>query len=231
MKGHILIVEDEAKIAEILRLYLEKEGFRITHSLTGTDALSIIRKDRPDLIILDLILPDIEGEELCSVIKRDYDIPILMLTAKSSEDEKVKGLDAGADDYVVKPFGPKELMARIRAILRRTSKSSKKLSFNNEGLVIDLEAREVISNGKPVALTNTEFRILAFLAEKPSQVFSRDEIIRAVLGHDFEGYDRTVDAHIKNIRQKIEKDPAHPVFIKTLYGIGYKFAGIRDNEK
>jgi DNA-binding response OmpR family regulator len=231
MKGHILIVEDEAKIAEILRLYLEREGFRITHSLTGSDALSIIRKDRPDLIILDLILPDIEGEELCSIIKKEHDIPILMLTAKSSEDEKVKGLDAGADDYVVKPFGPKELSARIRAILRRTSRPSKILSFNNGGLVIDLEAHDVISYGKPVALTNTEFRILAFLAGRPSQVFTREEIIRAVLGYDFEGYDRTVDAHIKNIRQKIEKDPAHPVFIKTLYGIGYKFAGIKDNEK
>jgi len=231
MKGHILIVEDEIKIAEILKLYLEKEGFRITHSLTGTDALSIISNDRPDLIILDLILPDMEGEELCSIIKKEHDIPILMLTAKSSEDEKVRGLDLGADDYVVKPFSPKELMARIRAILRRTSQSSKRWSFNNGGLVIDLEAREVISHGKPVSLTNTEFRILAFLAGRPSQVFTREEIIRAVLGYDFEGYDRTVDAHIKNIRQKIEKDPAHPVFIKTLYGIGYKFAGMKDNEK
>lgn len=229
MKQHILIIEDEIKIAEILKLYLEREGFRVTHAHTGEDGLDIVRKDLPDLIILDLILPDIEGEELCRRLKRHYEIPVIMLTAKSSEDEKVKGFDAGADDYVVKPFGPKELIARIRAHLRK-AKVVKRLSFNRGELIIDTKNHEVFKKGKPVTLTNTEFRILLYLAGKPGQVFTRDEIIDAVFGYDFEGYDRTIDAHIKNIRQKIEDNHRKPELLKTIYGAGYKFTGIPDEE-
>ncbi len=230
MRGKILIIEDEPKIADILKLYMEKEDFRVCHVSTGAEALSSLKKEEPDLIILDLILPDIEGEELCSIIKKGHDIPVIMLTAKSSEDEHVRGLDPGADDYVVKPFSPKELMARIRAVLRRKTGGTKRLSFNKGGLVIDLNTREVYHDGRPVALTHTEFRILQLLSSRPHQVFTREDIISSVLGYDFEGYDRTVDAHIKNIRHKIEKDPKRPVFIKTIYGAGYKFTGIPDEE-
>ncbi len=227
MKARILIIEDEKKIAEILKLYLEREGFSVIHVLTAKDALSLIKEDIPDLIILDLILPDMDGEELCSLIKKNYDIPVIMLTAKSSEEEKVKGFEAGADDYVVKPFGPKELMARIRARLREKKKTGR-LSFNRGELIINTRNHEVLIGGKPVNLTNTEFKILLLLAGRPGQVFTREEIISAVFGYDFEGYDRTVDAHIKNIRHKIELDPGKPAFLRTVYGAGYKFTGTRD---
>lgn len=227
MNTRILIIEDEKKIAEILRLYLEREGFTITQATTAKDALSLVKKNIPDLIILDLILPDMDGEELCRMIKKNYDIPIIMLTAKSSEDEKVKGFEAGADDYVVKPFGPKELIARIKARLRDTAKTER-LSFNKGELIIDTRNHEVLKGGKPVELTNTEFKILLLLARRPGQVFTREEIISSVFGYDFEGYDRTVDAHIKNIRHKIESDPREPAFLRTVYGAGYKFAGISD---
>lgn len=229
MKPHILIIEDETKIAEILRLYLEREGFRVTHAPTGDDGFNIIKKDLPDLVILDLILPDTEGEEFCRKLKSHYDIPVIMLTAKSSEDEKVKGFDAGADDYIVKPFGPKELIARIKARLRKIKKAER-LSFNKGELLIDIRNHEVLKRGKPVTLTNTEFRILLLLASRPGQIFTREDIISAVLGYDFEGYDRTVDAHIKNIRQKIEDNNRKPEFLKTVYGTGYKFTGIPDEE-
>lgn len=227
MKTGILIVEDETKIAEILRLYLEREGFTVTQALTAKDALSLIKKSIPDLIILDLILPDMSGEELCRLIKKNYRIPVIMLTAKSSEDDKVKGFEAGADDYVVKPFGPKELIARIKVRLRETKKTEK-LSFNKGELIIDIKNHEVLKGGRPVNLTNTEFKILLLLAGRPGQVFTREEIIGAVFGYDFEGYDRTVDAHIKNIRQKIESEPRKPAFLRTIYGAGYKFTGISD---
>lgn len=229
MNPHILIIEDEIKIAEILKLYLEKEGFRVTHALTGNEGFNALKKDLPDLVILDLILPDIEGEELCRILKTNYDIPVIMLTAKSSEDEKVKGFDAGADDYVVKPFGPKELIARIKAQLRKIKKAER-LSFNKGELLIDTKNHEVLKRGKPVTLTNTEFRILLLLASRPGQVFTREDIISAVLGYDFEGYDRTVDAHIKNIRQKIEDNHRKPELLKTVYGAGYKFTGIPDEK-
>lgn len=226
----ILIVEDEARIADILKLYLEAEGFRVNHAKTAKEALDFVKKEPPDLMLLDLILPDMDGEDLCTIIKRDHDIPVIMLTAKSSEEQKVKGLDAGADDYVVKPFSPKELMARIRAILRRTGKKSRRLSFNSGQLIIDLQSHEVLINKKPVTLTDTEFRILYLFASKPSQIFTREEIIRSALGYDFEGYDRTIDAHIKNIRHKIEIFPKKPGFIKTVYGVGYKFTGVPDED-
>lgn len=229
MKPHILIIEDETGIADILRLYLEREGFRVSHTMTGGEAFNLLKKELPDLIILDLILPDIEGEELCQRLKRHYDIPVIMLTAKSSEDEKVKGFDAGADDYVVKPFGPRELIARIKAQLRKRKKAER-LSFNRGELIIDVGAQEVMRKGKPVTLTNTEFRILLLLAGRPGQVFTREDIISAVFGYDFEGYDRTIDAHIKNIRQKIEENHRKPELLRTIYGAGYKFTGIPDEE-
>jgi DNA-binding response OmpR family regulator len=226
-KGSILLVEDEKKIADIARAYLERDGFQVTHALTGEQAVSLL-KNPYDLIILDLMLPDYEGEEICSLIRKDSDVPIIMLTAKSSEDDRVKGLGIGADDYVVKPFSPRELTARANALLRRTKKDQKAIGFSSGALLIDISRHEVKLNGNPVTLTPTEFRILQVLSERPGQVMSRHQLVNAVQGYDFEGYERTIDAHIKNLRQKIEQDPRKPAFIKTVYGLGYKFTGIRD---
>ena len=224
----ILIVEDEKKISDIVKSYLEREGFNATAAETGREALKLI-KDRFDLIILDLKLPDIEGEEICRSIRGISDVPIIMLTAKSSEDERVKGLGIGADDYVIKPFSPRELVARVKAHLRRTKAGEKKvLSFNKGILIIDAASMEVKKREAPVSLTTTEFRILLCLAERPGAVLNRLQLTNTVQGYDFEGYDRVIDAHIKNIRHKIEDNTQKPVFIKTVYGTGYKFIGVRD---
>lgn len=224
----ILIVEDEKKIADIVGSYLERDGFNVTIANTGQDALGQI-KNNFDLIILDLMLPDIDGETICSSIRELSDVAIIMLTAKSSEDDRIKGLGIGADDYVIKPFSPRELVARVKAHLRRSKKNEKKiLSFNNSLLLIDTPSMEVKKDRKIIPLTSTEFKILLCLAERPQIVFTRLQIVNAVQGYDFEGYDRVIDAHIKNIRHKIEDNPQKPVFIKTVYGTGYKFIGIPD---
>lgn len=224
--GRILVVEDEAKIADIVKAYLEKEGFSVSVAEKGGDALSILRQGF-DLIILDLMLPDIPGEEICRTIREDSDVPIIMLTAKSDEEDRIKGLGIGADDYVVKPFSPRELVARVKAHLRRTS-GRKAHSFNNKDLVIDLSRFEVKKSGSNVVLTPTEFKLLRYLAEHPEQIFTRLQLVNIILGYDFEGYDRTIDAHIKNIRHKIEDDPRDPSYIKTIYGVGYRFIGMPD---
>lgn len=226
--GKILIVEDEKKIADIVKSYLEREGFEVTCAETGEAAIREI-KSGFDLVILDLKLPDIDGETVCRSIRDVTDIPVIMLTAKSGEDDRVKGLSIGADDYVVKPFSARELVARVKAHLRRSRKDEKReLSFNGGALIIDTLSREVRKNGKRVALTNTEFRILLSLAERPNVVFSRQQLINIVQGLDFDGFDRVVDVHIKNIRHKIEDDSQKPGFIETAYGVGYKFTGDPD---
>lgn len=226
--GTILVIEDEKKISEIVAMYLEREGFKTRVADTGEKAIGLL-KEPFDLAILDLMLPDISGEDLCKMIRENSDVPIIMLTAKSGEEDRIKGLGIGADDYVVKPFSPGELVARVKAHLRRTQKTSKKrLSFNNGSLIMDTENLEAQKNGAPVVLTPTEFRILMALAEKPGRVLSRLQLINMVQGYDFEGYDRTIDAHIKNLRHKIEEDQKNPVFIKTVYGVGYKFTGTAD---
>lgn len=228
--GRVLIIEDEKKISDIVALYLEREGFRTVVADTGAKALKLIREPF-DLVVLDLMLPDIQGEQLCSTLRETSDVPIIMVTAKSSEEDRIKGLGIGADDYVVKPFSPRELVARVKAHLRRTKKTSGKLlGFNGRVLVIDTENMDVRNKGVSVVLTPTEFRLLMVLAEKPGRVLSRLQLINMVQGYDFEGYDRTVDAHIKNLRHKIEPDQKGPVFIKTVYGIGYKFTGIPDED-
>jgi DNA-binding response OmpR family regulator len=225
MKGNkILVVEDEEKIADIVKAYLKKEGFNVSVVGTGQEALSLL-KEGFDLIILDLMLPDIPGEDVCSTIRQDSDIPVIMLTAKSEEEDRVKGLGIGADDYVVKPFSPRELVARVNALLRRVKGPKKNLVFNKGELVINLSRYEVTKNGLPVVLTPTEFKLLEHIARRPGQVFTRLQLVNVILGYDFEGYDRTIDAHVKNIRHKIEDDPKSPSYIKTVYGVGYKFIG------
>ena len=227
-RGKILIVEDEKKISDIVKSYLERAGFDVTVAATGAAALMEI-KNRFDLVILDLKLPDIEGETICKSIREISDMPVIMLTAKSAEDDRVKGLCIGADDYVIKPFSVRELVARVQAHLRRSKKDAKKeLVFNKGALVIDILAQEAKKNGTVVSLTGTEFRILLSLAERPNIIFSRLQLINIVQGFDFEGFDRVVDVHVKNIRHKIEDNPQTPSFIKTVYGMGYKFIGEPD---
>jgi two-component system alkaline phosphatase synthesis response regulator PhoP len=229
MRGRILVVEDEKKIAELVKAYLEKEGFEVTVAITGQQAVSIL-KNQFDLIILDLMLPDMDGEDICRSIRKDSDIPIIMLTAKSEEEDRIKGLGIGADDYVVKPFSPRELVARVKALLRRTKGPKQGASFNKGDLVIDSLHFEIKKDGHPVVLTPTEFKLLQCLAEHPGQIFSRLQLVNIILGYDFEGYDRTIDAHIKNIRHKIEEDPKAPSYIKTVYGVGYRFIGQPDED-
>jgi DNA-binding response OmpR family regulator len=228
-KGSILVVEDEKNIADVISAYLAREGYKVSLANTGEKAVRLL-KEGFDLIILDLMLPDIQGEDLCSLIRRDSDVPIIMLTAKSAEEDRVKGLGMGADDYVVKPFSPRELVARVHAQLRRTRKSADMLSFNRGSLVLNVLNHEVRKNGSTVALTPTEFKILEVMAKRPEAVMSRLQLVNLVQGYDFEGYERTIDAHVKNLRQKIEDNPREPSFIRTVYGIGYKFIGTRDEK-
>ncbi len=220
----ILVVDDEENIVNVVKAYLEKEGYNVLTSHNGQGALDIIDKEVVDFVVLDLMLPDLSGEEVCKEIRTKSQVPILMLTAKVEESDRIHGLDIGADDYVLKPFSPKELVARVRAILRRTEADrvpAEIIEFNNGDLLINLNNMEVKKQGKLVDLTATEFKLLSLLAQNVGMVFSRDTLIERVLGYDYEGYDRTVDTHIKNIRQKIENEDRK--YIITVYGAGYKF--------
>jgi len=225
----ILVVEDERKISDIVKAYLERDGFSVTVADTGARAMTAL-KDGFDLIVLDLMLPDMDGEELCRTVREDSDVPIIMLTAKSGEEDRIKGLGLGADDYVVKPFSPRELVARVKALLRRTKGKKQRMSFNGSDLVIDTSTFEVLKAGVSASLTPTEFKLLHCLSERPGQVFTRLQLVNVILGYDFEGYDRTIDAHVKNIRHKIGEDTRNPVYIKTVYGIGYKFVARPDGD-
>jgi DNA-binding response OmpR family regulator len=228
----VLIVEDDVKIARIVRIYLEGAGFRVIHAERGKEALEAVRKEKPLLIILDLMLPDTTGEELCLQLKDLGDFPIIMLTAKASEEERIAGFALGADDYVVKPFSPRELVFRVKAVLKRFEKGdlsgNDPLTFKHGSLVIDGQDYKVTKGGDPVRLTPTEFKLLFTLAGNPHRVFTRGELVEKALGYQFEGYERSVDAHIKNIRRKIEDDPQNPLFIHTIYGVGYRFSVNRD---
>jgi len=225
----ILVVEDETKIAEIVKAYLEKNGFTVVTVHTGEKAMSQL-KEGFDLIILDLMLPDMDGEDICSAIRKDSDLPIIMLTAKSEEEDRITGLGIGADDYVVKPFSPRELVARVKALLRRVKGTREITSFNRGDLVIDSSRFEVTKKGDNVVLTPTEFKLLQCISDHQGQIFTRLQLVNVILGYDFEGYDRTIDAHIKNIRHKIEDDQRNPTYIKTIYGVGYKFIGQPDED-
>ena len=228
----ILLVEDDRKIARIVKVYLEDAGYKVVHVEKGKDAISAAMKELPLAVILDLMLPDTSGEEVCQELKEMGDFPIIMLTAKYSEEERVAGFALGADDYVVKPFSPKELVYRIKAVLRRSQKGDREvlepMSFNNSRLVIDGRGYEVKKNGEMLKITPTEFKVLYSLASAPGKVFTREDLVEKALGYQFEGYERSIDAHIKNIRHKIEDDPRNPAFIITIYGVGYRFSGIRD---
>ncbi len=228
----ILVVEDDRKIAKVVKVYLEGAGYRVVHKEKGREAVEAALNEKPLAVILDLMLPDMSGEEVCQELKEFGDFPIIMLTSKYSEEERIAGFALGADDYVVKPFSPRELVYRVKAVLRRTRKGeledSKPLSFNGGYLVIDGRSYEVKVRGEKVKLTFTEMKILHTIASNPGKVFTREELVENALGYQFEGYDRSIDAHIKNIRHKIEPDPKDPTLILTVYGVGYRFSGKRD---
>lgn len=225
----ILIVDDEFKILEVLKAYLEKEGYEVITALNGIEALEKYKNEYPDLILLDLMLPDICGEDICKRIREESNVPIIMITAKVEDGNVINGLDMGADDYISKPFNVKQVVARVKALLRRTyiSKANNDniLVFDNGKLKIDEEKREVIVRGKEIILTTTEFCILQVLAKNPKRLFTRDELIAKTLGDENDSYDRVIDSHIKNLRQKIEENTKKPEFIITVYGMGYKFEG------
>jgi DNA-binding response OmpR family regulator len=225
----ILVVEDEKKIADVVAAYLKQDGYTVTTTSSGSRALDMVDKLGPDLIVLDLMLPDLSGEEVCRRLRLQSDVPIIMLTARSSEEERVQGLTMGADDYLTKPFSPRELVARVKSVLRRVGSTdeflSERISFNEGKLVIDIGRHEVKLEDQPVALTPHEFKLLITLARHPGRVYSRFELINQVQGYDYEGYERTIDAHVKNLRQKLEEDSRHPRYIQTVFGVGYKFEG------
>jgi len=224
----ILVVDDEVNLLKVVKDYLTIESYEVYTADRGCKAIELFHEIDPDFVILDLMLPDISGEEICRQIRKESDVPILILTAKNCEDDKVACLYIGADDYLTKPFSPRELIGRVRAILRRTSGSSTAsdiLEFNENDLYIDIPKHIVKKAGEIVNLTPSEFKIMSTLAQNPHNVFTRNQLVSLALGYDFEGYDRTVDTHIKNLRQKIEDDVKEPRYIVTVYGIGYKFEG------
>jgi DNA-binding response OmpR family regulator len=218
----ILVVDDEAQIVDLLRSYLRRDGFDVEQAGDGEAALDAFVRLRPDLVILDLMLPRLDGREVCRRIRDTSSTPIIMLTARDEETDKLLGLELGADDYITKPFSPREVVARVRAVLRRGGREPVE-TVRAGDLVIDLKAHEVTLAGRRVELTPTEFRLLEILASHPNQVFTRMQLIDRVQGHAFEGYERTVDAHVKNLRSKVEPDARNPHYIVTVYGIGYKF--------
>ena len=223
MNELILVVDDERKIVRLARDYLETNGFQVRSTGDGNTALTIFHQEKPDLIVLDLMLPGLDGLDVCRTIRRKSDVPIIMLTARVEEADRLIGLELGADDYIVKPFSPRELVARVRAVLRRVQGNVARDGLIRIGdLEIDVKGHRVFRAGVPVSLTHLQFRILVTLAEHPGQAFTREQLVSRLHGHDFEGYDRSIDAHIKNLRKRLEDDPAAPVYIQTVYGVGYK---------
>ncbi|MBU2009317.1 MAG: response regulator transcription factor [Chloroflexi bacterium] len=224
----ILVVDDDAKTVELVKLYLSRDGYKVLTAYDGIEALRLARESRPDLIVLDLMLPGLDGLQVCRTLRRESDVPIIMLTAKTAEEDRLVGLDLGADDYVTKPFSPKELAARVRAVLRRLPEEALQrgpVEITHGELTVNFLTHEASLAGKPLNLTPIEFRLLGVLMREPEKVFSRAELIDKVFGYDFEGFDRTVDVHIRNLRRKLGADPDHPRYIKTVYGAGYRFGG------
>ena len=227
----VLVVDDEVRIRELVRRYLEHEGHQVLTAGTGAEAIDVVRRSAVDLIVLDLRLPDISGEEVADDVRRTSDVPILMLTAKIDERDRIRGLEAGADDYVTKPFSPRELTLRVNAILRRGKGAlvaDASRSFGGGALIIDETTRRVTVRGTSVGLTPTEWGVLLALATQPGRVCSRYELINRVRGYEFDGYERTVDSHVKNLRHKIEADPSQPVIVQTVTGVGYRLGLPRD---
>jgi DNA-binding response OmpR family regulator len=224
MAQTVLVVEDEVKIRELLRSYMERAGLDVVTTGSGAEAITLAARVEPDLIILDLRLPDVPGEDVAREVRRSGAMPILMLTAKSSQQDRISGLEIGADDYVTKPFSPRELVLRVQAILRRGRGAARsgRRSFGGGELVVDEDRREVVVRGAMVELTATEWGVLTALARSPGRVYSRFDLVNRVRGYEYDGYERTVDSHVKNLRRKLERDPHAPVIVQTVVGAGYR---------
>lgn len=227
----ILLVEDEAMLREVVCSYLAPKGFRVLAAGTGTQGLALFRSEAIDLVLLDLMLPDLSGEEVCAAIRRRSGVPILMLTAKTSEEDLLNGLHIGADDYLTKPFSLRELHGRMEAVLRRSSGAlppARRLCWNGGDLELDLDTRTAKKRGCAVRLTPLEWKLLVLFARHPMRVFTRDDLLAAAFDAAFDGYDRVIDTHIKNLRKKLEDDPKRPVYLCTVHGVGYQFRGDAD---
>jgi len=225
----ILVVDDDEKTVELVKLYLNRDGYRVLTAYDGIEALRLARERHPDLIVLDLMLPGMDGLEVCRVLRDESDVPIIMLTARTTDQDKLKGLDQGADDYVTKPFSPRELAARVRTVLRRLPGERGPEMIRHGQITVNLHRHEVTLEDRLIDLTPVEFKLLGVFAKEPGRVFSRAQLIEKALGYDFEGFDRTIDVHILNLRRKLEPNPRHPRYIKTVYGAGYKLAEMDDD--
>ena len=229
---NILIIEDEQGISKIIKSYLEKEGYNVYQAFDGKEGLDFFENEQIDLILLDLMIPKISGEDLIKEIRNKSNVPVIMVTAKVSEENIINGLKLGADDYVTKPFSPKELMQRIKTVLRRIEKynipRADIIKTTDGRLEMDLEYNRFFKDGEEIFLTKNEFQIIKTLFSNPNKIFTREEIIEITFGFDYDAYDRAIDTHIKNIRQKIEDNPKKPDYIKTIYGMGYKSGGVDD---
>ncbi|MFC1948025.1 response regulator transcription factor [Chloroflexota bacterium] len=225
----VLVVDDDEKTVELIKLYLNRDGYRVDSAYNGLDALELARKNHPDLIVLDLMLPGMNGLEVCRTLRQESDVPIIMLTARSTDRDKLTGLEIGADDYVTKPFSPRELAARVRVVLRRMPGERGPDVITHGKFTVDFLKHEASLDGKVIPLTEIEFKLLGALIREPGRVFSRAEIIDKALGYGFEGFDRTIDVHILNIRRKMEDDSSKPRYIKTVYGAGYKLSEVSDD--
>jgi DNA-binding response OmpR family regulator len=222
----VLVVDDEPEIVRLVRDYLERAGFAVAVAADGAQALTTARRSRPDIVVLDLGLPGLDGLDVARELRRGGEVPIIMLTARTEEADRVAGLELGADDYVAKPFSPRELVARVRAVLRRTdsARSQGDVVRAGDGLVLDASRMEASVGGRPVDLTATEFALLLHMARQPGRVFTRAQLLDAVHGFAVESYERAIDAHVKNIRRKIEPDPRAPRHLQTVFGVGYRVA-------
>jgi len=214
---------------ELVKLYLNRDGYKVLTAYDGVEGLRMAREGHPNLVVLDLMLPGLDGLQVCRILRTESDVPIIMLTAKTTEQDRLTGLDLGADDYVTKPFSPKELAARVRVVLRRLPGERGPDQINCGELTVNFLRHEASLAGRPLNLTTVEFKLLGVLAKEPGRVFSRGELIEKALGYDFEGFDRTIDVHILNLRRKLEADPSHPRYVKTVYGAGYKLSGVRND--
>ena len=225
----VLVVDDENKLVEVVKSYLEREGYEVFEAFDGKQALETFERINPDLIVLDLMLPDMTGEEICKVIRKKSRVPIIMLTAQIDENSIISGLKIGADDYITKPFSPRELVARIYALFRRVNEEviplSDIISLNDDDLIVDVLKKEIIKSGEIINLTITQYKVLMTLLKYPHKTFTREELISIALGEDYDGYDRNIDTHIKNLRQKIETNPKEPQYIITVHGTGYRLGG------
>jgi len=224
----VLVIDDDVKTTELVKLYRRRDGYKVVTAYDGIQAVNVAKETHPDLVVLDLMLPGLDGFDVFRALRAESDVPIIMLTAKTTEQDRLNGLDLGADDYVTKPFSPKELAARVRAVLRRLPDETLERGpseLRHGELLVNFAKHEASVAGRLLDLTPVEFRLLGVLIREPDRVFSRAQLIEKVFGYDFDGFDRTIDVHIYNLRRKLEPDPRSPIYIKMVYGVGYKFVG------